>query len=349
MAAGNVRRVLHLLPYLEAGGTERAVHTLVKSLPGWQSKVLAPPGSWEEPFRELGCLELISGSFSESLKRVAAAWQPDLLHIHGASHFFFAAGKTGLPIVFTGHGYPTKFDYWLASKLCNRWARQVISVSRAEEKSFLACGLDRKKSTVIHNGIFKPEPNPARARALAQKLGLDLRRPLIATAVRLVPDKGCTELIEALSLISPKPQLVLAGTGPMAGKLKEQVRQLNLGEDVILPGFLEHPEALLLLAQVAVLPSRREAIGLFLLEAMAMGKAIVATEVGGIPEALGDCGLLVPARDPVKLAETVEMLLADSALRRKLGERSMDRWQKAFSASRMGEVTAALYERVLAC
>ncbi len=133
----------------------------------------------------------------------------------------------------------------------------------------------------------------------------------------------------------------------MAGKLRAEIARLGLERDVFLPGYVKHPEDLLLAAQVAVLPSWREAMGLFLLEAMAMGKAIVATKVGGIPEAVGDCGLLVPAKDPRSLAAALKTLLASEALRRELGSKSFLRWQDMFSARKMGERTAAVYDEVL--
>jgi glycosyltransferase involved in cell wall biosynthesis len=341
-------RVLHLLPYLEAGGTERAVFTLAQALPSpWESRVLAPHGPLEKLFRDAGVLEPDRGSFGRSLKDTIERWRPDLLHIHAATHFFFRAKKTNLPIVFTGHGYPTSFDYWLSSTLSNRWAKKVISVSCAEEKRFLDSGLKGEKSVVIYNGIFQPQSDPDRSRQLFNELGLTASRPILAMAARLVPDKGIGDLLAALALLPQRPQLVLAGTGPMEGELKRMTSQLGLEEDVFLPGYLEHPEDLLSLAQIAVLPSWRESLGLFLLEAMAMGKAIVATEVGGIPEALGDSGLLVPARDPQRLAQALGTLLENKSRRQELGRKSKQRWQELFSAQRMGQLTSSLYNEAL--
>lgn len=339
-------RVLHLLPYLETGGTERAVLTLVQALPSpWESRVLAPHGSGEKLFSPQ-IVDYLEGSLTRSLNRAIERWQPDLLHLHAATHFFFVAKKTGLPIVFTGHGYPTALDYWLASTLSNRWAEKVINVSCAEEEKHLACGLKKEKSAVIYNGIFQPQPDPVRASQLST-LGLSESRPTIAMAARLVPDKGVMDLLQALAFLPQRPQLVLAGTGPMAEKLRETISQLGLEGDVFLPGYVANISDLLFGADLVALPSHREGLPLFLLEAMALGKAIVATSVGGIPEALGESGLLVPAKDPQRLAEALQTLLNSPALRKELGSKSLKRWQDLFSAPKMGQETAALYNEIL--
>ncbi len=341
-------RVLHLLPYLELGGTERAVFTLSKALPSWESKVLAPHGSGEAPFRRAGLLLPWEGSFSKSLKGAIASWQPNLLHLHAASHYFFTARKTGLPLVFTGHGYPTNFDYWLSSILSNFWAQRVICVSHADKIRMRSCGLREEKACVIYNGVFQPQPDSHRAAKLQEQLCLAKDRPTIVMAGRLVPDKGCADLLEALAILPQKPQLVLAGTGPMLEELHQLRLQLGLEADLVLPGYMEHPEDLLSFAHIAVLPSYREGMPLFLLEAMAQGKAIVATDVGGIPEALGEAGLMVPARDPQRLAGALQTLLADGSLRQRLGVCGQKRWQELFSAQSMAQQTEGLYSSILA-
>ena len=110
-----MRRVLHLLPYLEAGGTERGSTYSCKISSRLAVQSLSAAWLWGGAFSGVGLSELISQLFSRASSGSLPLGSQIYLNPR-ASHSFFAAGKTGLPIVFTGYGHPTKFDYWLAPK-----------------------------------------------------------------------------------------------------------------------------------------------------------------------------------------------------------------------------------------
>lgn len=139
---------------------------------------------------------------------------------------------------------------------------------------------------------------------------------------RLHPQKGLDTLVRAAALLPGVP-VTLAGDGPERAALEQLAGQLGVAGRVLVTGFRPHREvpALLAAADVVVLPSRYEELGTALVEAMAAGRPVVASAVGGIPELVRDGvdGLLVPPGEPVALATAVEKLLADPDLAAALG------------------------------
>lgn len=140
---------------------------------------------------------------------------------------------------------------------------------------------------------------------------------------RLHRQKGVDTLVRAVPLLPPGCPVTLAGDGPERGALRRLAAELGVADRVRVTGFLPHREVprLLAAAQVAVLPSRYEELGTALVEAMAAGRPVVASRVGGIPELVRDGvdGLLVPPEDPVALAAAISRLLADPVLAAELG------------------------------
>lgn len=140
---------------------------------------------------------------------------------------------------------------------------------------------------------------------------------------RLHRQKGVDTLVRAVPLLPAGCRVTLAGDGPERGALRRLAAELGVADRVRVTGFLPHREVpgLLAAARVAVLPSRYEELGTALVEAMAAGRPVVASRVGGIPELVRDGvdGLLVPPGDPVALAAAIGRLLADPALAAELG------------------------------
>jgi glycosyltransferase involved in cell wall biosynthesis len=165
-------------------------------------------------------------------------------------------------------------------------------------------------------------------------------------------DKGHCDLIDAFRRIAatfPQAHLVLVGEGqPMAGQLQAQVEALGLAHRVHFTGRRDDIGNVLTAFDVFALPTLREALGTVFIEAAAMGVPVIGTDVGGVPETMqaGVTGLLVPPGDPAALAGALESLLADPALRRRMGDagRELIRGQGLFSAER----TAGLVEQAYA-
>ncbi|MCK4679247.1 MAG: glycosyltransferase family 4 protein [Bacteroidales bacterium] len=186
-------------------------------------------------------------------------------------------------------------------------------------KQVLKWGVHEDKIRVIHNGVdverFNPDVEPI--------LKSDV--PIVLTARRLVKKNGIDYLVRAMKdvLRTNQCRLMILGRGPECANLKRLVFSLGIEEHVDFMGAIPYDgmPGYIAAADVVVVPSIIEASSLFMLEAMAMGKAVVATDAGGLPEVMDeDSGILVPAMNEKALTWAIVKLLDDSVLQRKLGK-----------------------------
>lgn len=221
---------------------------------------------------------------------------------------------------------------------------------------FNRAGLHQKISYIPH-GVDAQKYTPSTPPVLQMRasLGLDSGVPVIAVVAHLVPVKGHPTLLQALARV-PDAHLWLAGKpldAPYVDALKEQVRQLGLSGRVHFLSSVEDIPALLAEVDIAVLPTwarwRMEGCPVALLEAMACGKACVATNIPGARDLLvhGESGLLVPPEDPSALAAALQRLLEDSALRACLGQAARQRVLENFTIAHEVARHEALYAELL--
>lgn len=255
--------------------------------------------------------------------RAARRVEADLLHAHWLPSGWVAA-RTGRPYVVQVWGTDVELARrapGLARRVF-RGARLVIAASTALAESAQALGAT--KVQVIPSGVDLPP-----------EVGEEASPPEVLYAGRLSPEKGVEELVEAARGLN----LVVAGDGP----LRSRVPQAR--------GFVPHDELQHLYARAAVVacPSRREGFGVACLEAMAHGRPVVATDVGGLRDLVVDeeTGLVVRARDPAALRAALERLLADPLLRRRLGSAGRRRAQERFSWDVVTQATVAAYRMAL--
>jgi glycosyltransferase involved in cell wall biosynthesis len=259
-----------------------------------------------------------------------AAHDADVVHAHWLASMLVAPAARK-PVVLTLHGSGTagRFeDLSLMAKAPRpagallRRARVVIGVS--EQLADAARGVGARDARWIPNGVEIPP-----------EISEEADPPEVLFVGRLSPEKGIAELVEATQGLN----LVVAGDGPL--------RHLVPGA----LGFVAPAEAQRLLARAAVvvLPSHREGLPMVLLEAMAHGRAVVATPVGGIPTLVEDgvTGLLVPVGDTQALREAVTRLLGNPALRRKLGRAARAKVEEVAGWDRVTDATLAAYEAAL--
>jgi glycosyltransferase involved in cell wall biosynthesis len=209
------------------------------------------------------------------------------------------------------------------------------------------------KVRCIYNGVdlarFQPRHPPG---GLCASLGLPVGVPVVASVGRFVPYKGYTHLLKAARLVQEAMANVhwlLVGDGELREELEGECRSLGLEAQVHFVGWREDIPDLLAVSDLFVLPSLGEHFGRVLIEAMAMGRAVVATDAGGVPEIVihGETGLLVPPGEPKALAEAVLALLEDPARAARLGGAGRRRAESEFSLSRHVEAVEALYREVL--
>ncbi len=283
------------------------------------------------------------------------------LHVHCVSLnavYAMAAQRTlGLPLVVTLHGELTMDAGGLFQR--ERWAQRTLRDSLQAADYVTACSERtlveaeewfgsslRVKGEVIHNGIA-PDPVPATPHPHP--------RPYVLAIGRHVAQKGFDVLLRALAELrgtpSPPFDLILAGDGPEHAALRQLTAELDLNGRVHFPGRVGHDEALRLFAgcMFFVLPSRLEPFGLVNLEAMAAGRAVIASRVGGVPEIVlhGQTGFLVPPDDAAALAHVMARLAASSSLRQYLGDAGKEQVKK-FTWSAAVDRYFKVYERVLA-
>ncbi len=275
----------------------------------------------------------------------------------------WAAWLAGVPIiVHTPHGHVfygyygriPSYLFILLERLTARITDKIITLTEQGIQEHVDRRIaPREKFISIHSGVdltwfTEPHPDPSVTR---KHLGLSLDGQVVGSVGRLEPVKGYDTFLRAAALLrarQPTPHFLLAGEGEEESRLKHLARELRVEDRVLFLGWQKEIPDILSALDLFVLPSRNEGMGRTLVQAMAMGKPIVATRVGGVPEVLGEgeAGLLVPPDDPVQLAQAIEQLLDDTELARKLGEAGKRR-APAYSAERMVAQIESLYESLL--
>ncbi len=227
----------------------------------------------------------------------------------------------------------------------------LIAVSRSTKKAWVRrYRVNPAKITVIHNGIDVRRFRPGRPAAdVRRELGIPAECRVLGVTGRLHPVKGHTYLLQALPDVvrqHPDVRLVLIGDGNLRAVLEEEVARLCLQEVVHFAGHRSDVADITNVYDIAVLPSLQECMPFAALEAMALGKPVVASRCGGIPELVqdGSTGLMVERRKPGMLAGAILKLLENPSLVRAMGDAGQQRVRAEFSVSEMLEKTFALYD-----
>ena len=213
-------------------------------------------------------------------------------------------------------------------------------------------GIAELKISTIYNGILVETGNQSDKTAYMSCAGLHADDRLVMTAGRLHRQKGFDCLIHAMAVVHaayPRVKLLILGEGEEENNLKKLARSLELIDTIQFMGLRPDVDRLLHCIDLFVLPSRWEGLPNAVLEAMAAGKPVVATEVGGIPELVvqGVTGVIVPPQDVHALAEAIKALLSDEPRALTMGAAGRERVQRHFSIDAMIAKTEALYQELL--
>jgi glycosyltransferase involved in cell wall biosynthesis len=363
----NRMRITYVITRAEIGGSQMHVLDLLEALrfEADLSVVVGEEGFLTERARALGVPVTVLHELCPALsplKDIRAAarlvrhlrtTQPDLLHAHTSKAGILgriAAAATGTPAIFTAHTWAfaegTSFGWKLIALPLERLAAPfttcTIHVSEANRRLALRRGVKASGLNVtIHNGV--------REGALRANPGIKKPCPQIAVVARFVEQKNHLLLIEALAAISTSYRLVLVGDGPTRASVEAAVAAKGLRRKVIFLGDREDVEEILAESDIFVLPSRWEGFPLTVLEAMRAGLPVVASDVGGVAEAVIEdyTGYLFAPKDGHTLRTRIDKLLRDEVLRGDLGCNGERRCQALFTRSRMIDAVRGVYQQVL--
>jgi glycosyltransferase involved in cell wall biosynthesis len=280
----------------------------------------------------------------------------DLVHLHTGRAAWIgglAARGAGVPAIVTRRMDRPVRRGWRTQLLYGHLTRRTVAISPAVVDCLIDGGVSRSGISVIPSAV-----DPARVRARQGRD--DVRRALAAPAddcvvlaiSALVRRKGLDVLIEAMAALRGgglRPVLWIAGDGEEHAALEAHSQRLGVGDQVRLLGHRDDVGDLLAGCDVFVLPSRREGLGIAALEAMAAGRPVIASAVGGLGDAVVHerTGLLVPPDDAPALAAALARLLTDRGLRERLGAAGPQRVAEGFLPEQMVDAYERLYRDVL--
>lgn len=281
------------------------------------------------------------------LKSIIQDVHTDIIHAHlnhsGSCRYLFFANKSHIPIVATEHDpFPLSPLKKLIKKETLRRTSHTIAVSTANA-DFLVAEYDIAKDriSVVHNGIepLKTEPKTKKRESIVKIGGI----------MELHERKGPDILIEAFNQIHTEyanTELHIAGTGKMKERLGDQIRQYGLHDAVTLHGWVSDIDEFLNNIDIFVLPSRREAFGLVVLEALMRKKPVIASNTGGIPDILrdGKDGLLFEREKTSSLVEKLKFLINNEKQCFMIAEEGYTRAKNNFSTETMTDKTVSLYK-----
>jgi glycosyltransferase involved in cell wall biosynthesis len=235
------------------------------------------------------------------------------------------------------------------ARLALRPLRRIIAVSAEVRARYVReLGIADERLAVVRNGIRVPPTVRAPDPALRAELVRGRPDYVVLTPARLHPQKGHADLLQAAALI-PDATFVLAGDGPLRSELESRARELGVASRCVFLGHRADVPALLAAADLFVLPSHFEGLPVSVLEAMAAGRPVVATAIGGTDEAVSheESGLLVPPREPAALASAIRRLRADPVLARRLGAAGRQRVEREFSSEATAVQVMRIYDEVV--
>lgn len=350
-------RIIHVLHSHGYGGAENHALMLMRGqrAAGHEVMFAGPLDSWlgqacaaeNIPARHIGMHGLFDFVSHWKLKRLARCWQADIVHGHlirGAMYAGHAGHRQHRPLaVCTAHATTAKTHM-------HRCAH-IIAVSGAVRNNLMQAGYDLAHMTVVHNGVpdvYPQGPTPTRT-ALREELEISKHTIAVVNAGRFIHDKGQDLLVDALAQTPENVHLYLIGSPDT--HYGEQILKRSFDHTrVHFLGYRKDVQRILPAFDIYALSSRREALPLSLVEALAAELPVVATTVGGIPEIVEHerTGLLVPPDQPAALAAAVTRLHDDPEMARRLALAGRDHYERFLTDTRMVEQTLAVYERCLA-
>jgi len=363
-------KVLHLITSLEVGGTQ---HGLLLGLPRFDPEryehiicSLMNRIPMAEQFRESG-IEVHSLGLSRRtdlsvvlrLRRLMKKIKPDILHtylLHANVLGRIVGRLVGIPVIIGSERTIGQAGPWgrLATKLSNPLTDVVEVNSRLGAKAIeIDLGVPPRKIEVIRSGVdLKKFDHSTHRETIRSEIGLKEDQHLVLYVGRLRRVKGVEYGLRAFAAAQSQQRsihMALAGEGEQLDHLKKIVLELKVPDHVTFLGVRNDLPSLLSAADSVLMPSLKEGFPRTAIEAMAAGKPIIATNVGGTSEAIvdGETGILVPAKNIEVMTSTILKLARDKNLQNKLGEAGRHRSRNNYSANNYVTRLDELYRQLL--
>ena len=363
-------RVLHLITELSRGGAQTALFRLVERMDREefeQSVVCLYNGNSLIGMRLSASGIPVIDLGMNSKWRLDAFWRlyrllrqekPHILHtwlFHANIPGRLLGRLAGVPVLLTSErtmameGFGRRWLNWVTSRFSDRVLCVSNQVAAFNQETI---GIPKEKIEVIPNGVPLEEFSRLPSRAeVRERFGIPVSGLAIGTVGRAEPAKGLDLLLDAYAILSekfPEAYLVIAGNGRELESLKSQAAESGIRGRVYFLGDQDDIPGVLAAMDLFVLPSRFEGLPNALLEAMAASLPVVATDAGGVGDAVvdGETGILVPPGDSQSLEEAICRLLLDADARRRMGLAGRQR-AKEFDISKTVEKTASLYRCLL--
>lgn len=350
------------------GGAQESLFGLVSGLDRSRFEVLVVSlsnGSSVRRFQRAGIPTIVIDEPDDTIAVGAVAALlaravPDVIHNHMyraeivGTRAALAMGAADLPrpyVISTVHSSRVRSteDRETIRRLTTSMDR-LIAVSNAIVHKIEDEGRTGAPVSLIYNGVdLERYDHQEPCCTLKEEYGMEPGAHIVGVVARLEPEKGHATLLEAWPAVlraCPDAYLLVVGEGSQGDALMRQAADLQIGHRVVFTGRREDVPAVTAALDVAVLPSYREAQGLSVLEAMALSRPVVASNVGGIPEMIEDgvSGLLVPPRDPAALADAIVRLLDDHQLADVVGRAGHDLVHQRFDIQHMVGAIGDIYD-----
>ena len=371
-APGQPRRVMLMTDEMEVGGSQRQIVQLALGLKarGVTCAVLyfINPSFLVEQLQAAGIETIrvnktarVDPGFVRRLRQAIRAWAPDVVHCYSFTAELWGAIACRLlparerPVLISSVRGTYEWygrNQWRMKRWVSSQSASIISNSReGAEYAARQMHWPLHHFHVVHNGVSVTAPDAARVDLLRQHYLQNTFDTLVLFVGRLVEHKNLPRLLQAFAQVvkqRPRTRLLLAGSGPLHDALAAQIGQLGLQDHALLLGEQSEVPALMEAADLVVLPSLREGLSNVVLEAMALGRAVLSTPVGGIPQAIdnGRHGVLVEPTDTDALAHALLTLIDDPALRERLGRAAQHKVLEQYSPPAMVSAMLKEYSRV---
>lgn len=366
-------KIFYLITKSELGGAQTHIVQLVSYFKnkGNEVAVMSAPGGWLETEVRKNGAEFFPNIFLPKyfnpfavwrayfeIKKAIGLFQPDIIACHStvAGALGRLAVRNKIPTVFTAHGWCfdagaggfKKMAGVLAERWLARYAVKIICVAQFVKDSALRNRVAKEeRMAVVRNGIAIPVNEPVGTTEKSDFLR-------IIFIGRLSSQKDPFTLIKGFSLLSEeakqKCRIIVIGAGPSQARLSALIKNLKLATSVELTGGLPRTRVFDILkhTDIFVLTANWEGFPYTVLEAMACGLPVIATDVGGVKEALSDeCGLLVKQGDIIGVSNALEKLINSPELRARFGVNARRRVEDYFPLKKMCVETEIIYEEAV--